>query len=150
MIAVDHVLAENIDSFGSLPEWIFKRSQAGGGVGPTSGVYLVDHVAWLTGQPLRLASARFGDAQGSRNVKYTAAFFLRLVSGTPVQILLFWRSAEVSLEAEVCIYEIKGTPRVRPWDGWELEPTDETQRQIHFLDEFTNAERALARIIYQH
>jgi len=143
VIAVDDVLFENIGLFGSLPQWIFQRSQSGGGVGLTSGVHLIDHVAWLTDQRLTLASARFGYSQGFGNVEDTAAFFLHLNSGAPVHILLSWRSAGAGLEALVCIYGTKGTLRIRPWHGWELELTDETKRQIHFPDQLTIPERAL-------
>ena len=64
VLAVDDLLLENVGLFGSLPSWMFQQAQAGGGVGLTSGVHLLDHVSWLTGQRLSLESACFGYSQG--------------------------------------------------------------------------------------
>ena len=75
-LAVTETLFENVGLFGSLPSWMFSKEKAGGGVGLTSGIHLLDHVAWITGRPLSLQAARFGHSQALGDIEDTAAFFL--------------------------------------------------------------------------
>ena len=132
VLAVDDLLLENVGLFGSLPSWMFQRAQAGGGVGLTSGVHLLDHVSWLTGQKLSLESACFGYSQGMGEVEDTAAFFLRLENGAPVHIALSWRPGGPGMEGELRIFGEKGTLEVQPWKGWTLRGTDENKENVAF------------------
>lgn len=143
VLAVDDLLLENVGLFGSLPAWMFTRTEAGGGVGLTSGVHLLDHVSWLTGQRLSLESAFFGYSQGMGDVEDTAAFFLRLENGAPVHIALSWRPGGPGIEGELRIFGEKGTLVVQPWEGWRLRGTDEDQENVAFSSQSTIAERAL-------
>ena len=143
VLAVDDVLIENIGLFGSLPQWMYKRSQSGGGVGLTSGVHMIDHVAWLTGEQLVFDSARFGYSQALGEVEDTSAFFLHLASGVPVHILLSWRSGGPELDGRIQIYGDQGTLRVHPWRGWELESTGQAREETYFANDLTIPERVL-------
>ena len=143
VLAIDDVLVENIELFGSLPGWMFDQSQSGGGVGLTSGVHMVDHVSWLTGQKLTLDSACFGYSQGLGDVEDTAAFFLRLENGSPVQILLSWRSGGPGLEGEIQIIGEEGTLDINPWKGWKMRLSGEEREDIYFEDQLKVTERVL-------
>ena len=143
VLAIDDVLVENIGLFGSLPGWMFDQSQSGGGVGLTSGVHMVDHVSWLTGQKLTLDSACFGYSQGLGDVEDTAAFFLRLENESPVQILLSWRSGGPGLEGEIQIIGEEGTLGINPWKGWKMRLSGEEREDIYFEDQLKVTERVL-------
>src|SRR6185369_13253647 len=54
VLAVTETLFENVGLFGSLPNWMFSKEKAGGGVGLTSGIHLLDHIAWIADCPLSL------------------------------------------------------------------------------------------------
>ncbi|MDA2926130.1 Gfo/Idh/MocA family oxidoreductase [Acidobacteria bacterium AH-259-G07] len=143
VLAVEDVVVESFGLFGSLPQWMFQRDQAGGGVGLTSGIHLLDHVSWLTGQALVLDSARFGYSQRLGDVEDTAAFSLSLNNGAPVHILLCLRAEGSGLEGRLNIYGENGTLRVEPWHGWKLELSDASREKAHFEDHLSIAERAL-------
>jgi len=143
ILAVTETLFENIGLFGSLPPWMFSREKAGGGTGLTSGIHLLDHVAWITGQPLSLQAARFGYSQGLGDIEDTAAFFLTLDHGAPVHITLGWRSEGKSLEGQLCCHGTQGTLHVDCWDGWKLETGNECQQRFCFEEGTSIGERAL-------
>ena len=143
ILAVTETLFENVGMFGSLPPWMFSQEQAGGGVGLTSGIHLLDHVAWITGHSLSLQAARFGHSQALGDVEDTAAFFLTLPDEVPVHITLGWRSQGRSLEGTLCYHGTRGTLQVNCWDGWKLEIGDERQQRFCFEEGTSIAERAL-------
>ncbi len=143
VLAVTETLFENIGLFGSLPAWMFSREKAGGGAGLTSGIHLLDHVAWITGQPLSLHAARFDDSQAFGDIEDTAAFFLTLAHGAPVHIMLGWRPEGKSLEGGLCCHGTHGTLHVDCWDGWKLETGAGCQQRFCFEEGTSIAERAL-------
>jgi predicted dehydrogenase len=99
---------------------MFSKPAAGGGVGLTSGIHLLDHIAWITGQPLTLDCARFGYSQCLGDVEDLAAFSLHAAGGAPVQILLGWKFQDDSLRGELTIFGTKGTLSVQGWQGRRL------------------------------
>ena len=143
ILAVTETLFENVGLFGCLPSWMFSTEKAGGGVGLTSGIHLLDHVAWITGQSLSLHAAQFGYSQAFGNIEDTAAFFFTSNQGLPVQITLGWRSHGKSLEGELCCHGSEGTLHVNCWDGWRLETGSESQRELCFDEQKSISERAL-------
>jgi predicted dehydrogenase len=76
IMAINEVLVEDVRLFGSLPGWMLARDTAGGGVGLTSGIHLLDHISWISKQELVLKSAGLGKTQTLGNVEDTAAFAL--------------------------------------------------------------------------
>jgi phthalate 4,5-cis-dihydrodiol dehydrogenase len=143
ILAVTETLFEKVGLFGSLPSWMFSKEKAGGGVGLTSGIHLLDHVTWIAGRPLSLQAARFGHSQGLGDIEDTAAFFLTSDNEIPVQLTLGWRSEGKSLEGSLCCHGTQGTLHVDCWGGWKIE-TDNGCQQRSCFDEGTSiAERAL-------
>jgi predicted dehydrogenase len=122
---------------------MFSKQMAGGGTGLTSGIHLLDHVAWITGQRLSLQAARFGHSQAFGDVEDTAAFFLSSEHGVPVHITLGWRSAGKSLEGSLLCHGARATLQVDCWGGWKLEFGNECQEHSCFAERTSIAERAL-------
>ena len=143
VMAVTDTILESFGLFGSLPAWMFSKRQAGGGVGLTSGIHLLDHVAWVTGQALTLDSAWFSNSRALGDVEDTAAYSLHLSKGAPVHILLCWRAQGKSLEGELSIYGSKGSVHVGVWHGWRLETEAGCQEKACFEDRLTIPERVL-------
>jgi predicted dehydrogenase len=144
ILAIEDVLVEDFGVLGSLPSWMFQSSLAGGGFGLTSGIHMVDHLSWLTGQPLSLDCARFGHSQRLGDVEDTAAFSLSLPNGAPVRVLVCMRAEGSGLEGCINLYGRKGTLRIEPWRGWELESQGNLSEQILFDDSVNVSDRALA------
>jgi predicted dehydrogenase len=143
ILAVDEVLIEGIGLFGSLPAWMLDRDRAGGGVGLTSGIHLLDHISWITRQNLALEAARFGDTQELGNIEDTASFFLKMENGAPVHILLCWRKQDQGLDGHLTLVGSEGSLKVWPWDRIALEAKTKEIRQSFFHPESTIADRAL-------
>lgn len=143
LLAVTETLFENVGLFGSLPAWMFSKEQAGGGVGLTSGIHLLDHVAWITGHPLSLQAARFGHSQSLGDVEDTASFFLTSGNGIPVQLTLGWRSSGKSLEGRLCYHGAQGTLDVDCWSGWKIETGNGSEQHSCFDEGTSIAGRAL-------
>ena len=143
ILAVTETLFENVGLFGGLPSWMFSTEKAGGGAGLTSGIHLLDHVAWITGESLSLHAAQFGYSQAFGDIEDTAAFFLTSNQGLPVHITLGWRSQGKSLEGELCCHGSQGTLHINCWDGWKLETGSESQQGLCFEEQTSISERAL-------
>ena len=143
ILAVTETLFENVGLFGSLPTWMFSKEKAGGGVGLTSGIHLLDHAAWITGRPLSLQAARFGHSQGLGDIEDTAAFFLTSDDGIPIHLTLGWRSEGKSLEGRLCCHGTQGTLRVDCWGGWKIETGNGCEQRSCFDEGTSIAERAL-------
>ena len=143
ILAVTETLFENVGIFGSLPTWMFSKEKAGGGVGLTSGIHLLDHVAWILGHPLSLQGAQFGYSQTLGDIEDTAAFFLTSDNGTPVHLTLAWRSEGKSLEGSLCFHGTQGTLQVDCWGGWKIETGNGCEQLSCFDDGTSIAERAL-------
>jgi predicted dehydrogenase len=143
VIAVDEYLIEGIGLFGSLPEWMLRRTKAGGGVALTSGIHLLDHIAWICGRPLTLKAACFGDAQKLGDVEDTAALFLELPDGTPVHIVLCWRKEDSTVDCQLTIVGSKGTLKVSPWGTLSLVTREDSMSRSFFQKNLNTAERAL-------
>lgn len=146
IMAINEVLVEDVGLFGSLPEWMLAHDTAGGGVGLTSGIHLVDHISWISKQELVLKSASFGNTQTLGNVEDTAAFALETKSGAPVHILLCWRRQGTHLDAELTVVGSKGSLKVYPWEGLRFESGTKKTARTFFQDGSTIAERALVGI----
>jgi predicted dehydrogenase len=144
IMAVTDIIVEGLGIFGALPAWMFSRSAAGGGVGLTSGIHLLDHVAWIAGQPLSLDCARFARSNSSGDVENLASYSLHLSGGAPVQILLGWRSGSNALEGEVSIFGTQGTLTMQVWKGWKLTNDKGSHIVVNFDERLTIAERACA------
>jgi len=142
IVAVNDVLIEGIGLLGSLPAWMFNRAEAGGGVGLTSGIHLLDRITWVTGQPLILDSARFSRSPKLGDVENVASYSLHLSNGAPVQILLGWRPESTCLDGELAIFGTKGTLSAQSWSGWKLTNDKGFKEQIYFDDGRTIAQRA--------
>jgi predicted dehydrogenase len=147
ILAIEDVLVEDFGVLGALPSWMFQSSLAGGGFGLTSGIHMVDHLSWLTGQPLSLDCARFGYSQSLGDVEDTAAFSLSLPNGAPVRVLVCMRAQGSGLEGCVSIYGRKGTLRIEPWRGWKLESRGQLSEQILFDDSMSVPDRALSGML---
>jgi predicted dehydrogenase len=144
IMAITDRVIEGVGLLGPLPQWMLCQATAGGGVGLTSGIHLMDHVSWLSGQSLALDSACFGYSQKLGDVEDTAAFALHLANGAPVHVLLCWRSGVDSFEGSLTIYGNKGTLWIEPWRGWKLESSGgATREEIYFEGHLSIAERAL-------
>ena len=143
ILAINDVVVEDFGLFGSPPGWMFQRDMAGGGVGLTSGIHLLDHVAWLAGQSLTLEAARLMCSQKLGDVEDTASFSLRLENGAPVHILLCTRANGSGLEGLINVYGTKGTLRVGPWSGWRLETGERIDERTYFRAEMPVAQIAL-------
>ena len=109
---------------GTLPEWIFQREAAGGGVALTNGIHMLDRIAWVCGQELtyRHGVASWAERQG--DAEDTAAMVLSLADGTPVSLLASWPKARGPLDDELTVYGTEGTLRIWAWRGWRFEPGD--------------------------
>lgn len=142
LLAVTETLFENVGLFGSLPSWMFSKERAGGGVGLTSGIHLFDHVAWITGRPLKLQAAQFGYSQALGDIEDTAAFFLTS-DDVPVQLTLGWRSLGKSLEGSLGCHGTQGTLHVDCWNGWKLETGNGCEEHSCFEEGTSIAGRAL-------
>jgi phthalate 4,5-cis-dihydrodiol dehydrogenase len=143
IVAIDEVLVEDVGLFGSLPEWLMDRNLAGGGVGLTSGIHLVDHISWISQQELTLQSATFSSGQELGNVEDTAAFALKAENGAPVHILLCWRKQGAGLDGHLTIVGTRGSLKVWPWGWIRVQTETGTQETSFFPEESTIAERAL-------
>jgi len=143
IMAVDEILIEGVGLFGSLPAWMLDRESAGGGVGLTSGIHLLDHISWITRQRLALHAACCGYTQALGDIEDTASFDLRLENGAPVHILLCWRKQGSGLDGQLIIVGSRGNLKVWPWDGIALESETKEARKSFFLPGSTIAERAL-------
>jgi len=144
IMAIDEILVEDLGLFGSLPAWMLDRSSAGGGVGLTSGIHLLDHISWISQQKLILNAACFGYTQQLGNIEDTASFALTTEKGAPVHILLCWRKQGVGLNGQLTIVGNQGSLKVWPWDRIEVESGKKAVRQDSFFQEgSTIAERAL-------
>jgi predicted dehydrogenase len=143
ILAVTETLFENVGLFGFLPTWMFSKEKAGGGVGLTSGIHLLNHVAWITGRPLSLQAARFGHSQGLGDIEDTAVFFLTSDDGIPVQLTLGWRSEGKSLEGSLCCHGTQGTLQIDCWGGWKIETGNGCEQRSCFDEGTSIAERAL-------
>jgi len=138
---------------GLLPDWMFRRCEAGGGVALTNGVHMLDRMAWLCGQPLTFVAGRAGWSHGLGDIEDTAAMLLTLADGTPASLLASWalvpdgergrpqapaaapggKGAPVlrgAMDDELTLYGAGGTLRVWSWRGWAFEPAD-GPRQEH-------------------
>jgi phthalate 4,5-cis-dihydrodiol dehydrogenase len=143
IMAVNEVLIEGVGLFGSLPAWMLDRDSAGGGVGLTSGIHLLDHISWITRRKLALRSASFGYTQALGDIEDTASFDLRTEDGAPVHILLCWRKQGSGLDGQLMIVGSQGSLKVWPWDGIDLESRTKGGKKSFFLPGSTIAERAL-------
>jgi predicted dehydrogenase len=143
IIAIDEVLLEDVGLFGSLPGWMLDRDSAGGGVGLTSGIHLLDHISWISEQRLVLKSASFGQTQKLGNVEDTAAFALETETGAPVHILLCRRSHGTQLDGHLTVVGSRGSLKVWPWGGIRFESEASTTERSFFREGSTIAERAL-------
>jgi predicted dehydrogenase len=143
LLAVTDTVVESIGLLGSFPSWMLSKKLAGGGVGLTSGIHLIDHLSWIMGKPLALNAACFGHSQGFGDVEDTAALFLTAKPAVPVEILLSWRREGKGLEAAICFYGSKGTLQVDCWRGWKLENGRECREKNHFVEETPIAGRSL-------
>ena len=142
VIAVTEVLVEGLGLFGSLPAWMFSKSEAGGGVGLTSGIHLIDHVVFVTGQTLSFESACLRSTRRLGDIEDVAAFSLRLANGSPVQILLCWRAEDNALEGDLNIVGTRGTLSVQIWNGWKLVGASGSKSHACFDDSQTIPDRA--------
>jgi predicted dehydrogenase len=142
VMAVTDILVEGLGVFGSLPAWMFSKSQAGGGVGLTSGIHLLDHVAWITGQTLTLESASFRCSPKLGDIENVASFSLHLSKGAPVQVLLCWRPETGDLAGELSVFGNKGTLTMQVWGGWKLTNERGLQKNVCFDEHLTVAQRA--------
>jgi predicted dehydrogenase len=147
ILAIEDIIVEDFGLFGALPGWMFQSASAGGGFGLTSGIHMVDHLAWLTGEPLTLDSASFGHSQKLGDVEDTAAFSLRLQSGAPARVLVCMRAEGAGLEGRIDIYGRKGTLRIEPWRGWKLESQGRVSEKVIFEPGAGVPERALTGMI---
>lgn len=143
IMAVDEVLIEDVGLFGSLPEWLLDRNRAGGGVGLTSGIHLIDHISWISQQRLTLQSATFGCGQELGSIEDTAALALKLENGAPVHILLCWRKQGAGLDGHLTIIGTVGNLKVWPWGWIRIQSKTNTGEQPFFAEQSTIAERAL-------
>jgi len=141
VMAVSDIIIEGIEVLG-LPAWMLSKSMAGGGVGLTSGIHLLDHVAWVTGRPLTLDSACFSSSLSLGDVENVAAYSLHLDNGAPVQILLCWRARSKGLEGEISIFGRKGTLTVHVWRGWKLLNDKGVRENVCFDERLSVRERA--------
>ena len=142
VMAVTDILVEGLGLFGSLPAWMFSKSLAGGGVGLTSGIHLLDHVAWITGQNLSLDSASLCCSPTLGDIENVASFSLHLSKGAPVQVLLCWRPESKGLEGELSIFGSKGTLTMQVWNGWKLTNERGLRENVCFDEHLTVAQRA--------
>jgi predicted dehydrogenase len=143
VLAVTETLFENVGLFGSLPTWMFSKEKAGGGVGLTSGIHLLDHIAWIADCPLSLRAARFGHSQALGDIEDTASLFLTSDNGMPVHLTLGWRTEGKSLEGNLCCHGTQGTLQVDCWGGWKVETGNGCQQRSCFDEGSSIAERAL-------
>jgi phthalate 4,5-cis-dihydrodiol dehydrogenase len=143
IMAVDEALVEDVGLFGSLPEWLLDRNRAGGGVGLTSGIHLIDHISWIAQQELTLQSATFRSGQELGNVEDTAAFALKAQNGAPVHILLCWRKQGAGLYGHLSIVGTRATLKIWPWGWIRVQSETGGHEKSFFPDQWTIAERAL-------
>jgi predicted dehydrogenase len=143
VIAVDEYLIEGVGVLGSLPQWMLRRKSAGGGVALTSGIHLLDHIAWICGKPLTLETACFGNTQRLGDIEDTAALFLRLPNKVPVHIVLCWRKRDTSLDSQLTIVGSRGTLRVSPWGKLNLATHEDSIIRNYFHKDLSTQERAL-------
>jgi predicted dehydrogenase len=107
---------------GELPPWMYDLAQAGGGVATTNGVHMLDRIAWVSGQPLRLHHGLLGHTQRLGDVEDTAALLLSLADGTPVSLLASWPRGDGKTDDELTLYGTEGILRIWAWRGWAFEP----------------------------
>jgi len=143
VLAVDEVLIEDIGLFGALPAWMFDHASAGGGVGLTSGVHLLDHISWILRERLTLKSACFGYTQELGTIEDTASFSLEARSGVPVHVLTCWRKNGGGLDGQLAIIGTRGKLVVWPWSRVRLEQGNDVHEKRFFQEGTSIAERAL-------
>jgi len=143
VVAVDEYLIEGVGVLGTLPEWMLRRKSAGGGVALTSGIHLLDHIAWICGRSLSLSAARFGNTQKLGDIEDTASFFLRLSDGSPVHIVLCWRKGDGKLDSQLTVVGSKGTLKVSPWGKLTLATKEASTDRSFFPEDSSTSERAL-------
>ena len=107
---------------GELPAWMLDRAQAGGGVATTNGVHMLDRIAWVCGQPLRLHHGILGHTQHLGDVEDTASLLLSLADQTPVSLLASWPRGNGATDDELTLYGTGGILRIWAWRGWAFEP----------------------------
>ena len=105
-----------------MPSWMSRKAVAGGGAGLTNGIHLLDRIAAVSSQSLRFVNGAIGYTAAFGDVEDTAALFLTLDDGTPVQVLIAWPKGEGPMDDELTIYGSLGTLRVWAWRGWRFEP----------------------------
>jgi predicted dehydrogenase len=105
-----------------IQPWLQHRSTAGGGVALTNGIHMLDRIAAITGQSLQFESGAAGYDAGLGDIEDTAAMFLTLQSGAPVQLLAAWPRGDGKTDDELTIYGSRGTLRLWAWRGWRFEP----------------------------
>jgi phthalate 4,5-cis-dihydrodiol dehydrogenase len=143
IVAVDEYLIEGIGLFGTLPRWMLFRKSAGGGVALTSGIHLLDHIAWICGKPLILDAACFSSGQKLGDIEDTAAFFLRLSNGAPVHIVLCWRKADGELDSQLTVVGSEGTLKVSPWGNLSMLTKGSSINRKFFHKDSSTSQRAL-------
>jgi predicted dehydrogenase len=105
-----------------IQPWLQRRAAAGGGVALTNGIHMLDRIAAITGQSLQFHSGAAGYDARLGDIEDTAAMFLTLESGAPVQFLAAWPRGDGKTDDELTVYGDKGTLRVWAWRGWRFEP----------------------------
>jgi len=143
IMAIDEVLVEDVGLFGALPEWLLDRKQAGGGVGLTSGIHLLDHLSWISQQGLTLQSATFACGEELGSIEDTAAFALKADNGAPVHVLLCWRKRGAGLDGHLTIVGTRRSLKVWPWGWIRIQSDTNTSEESFFPEQSTIAERAL-------
>lgn len=104
--------------------WLTRQSTAGGGVALTNGIHMLDRIAYVTGQSLRLLHGVAGRSAALGDIEDTASMLLALEDGTPVQLLAAWPRGNGPGDDELTIYGSRGTLRIWAWRGWRFEPSD--------------------------
>ncbi len=105
-----------------IQPWLQRRSTAGGGVALTNGIHMLDRIAAITAQSLRFHAGAAGQDAHLGDVEDTAAMFLTLDNGAPVQFLAAWPRGQGRTDDELTLYGARGTLRLWAWHGWRFEP----------------------------
>ncbi len=129
LVAVSERIVQPVAD-GELPDWMMQRHRSGGGVTMTNGVHMLDRMAWVSGQPLRLHAAVLGRGQHWGDIEDTASLLLTLADGTPASLLAAWPRGRGATDDELTLYGTAGILRVWAWRGWAFEPTGGTP-QVH-------------------
>jgi predicted dehydrogenase len=144
VLAVEDRIVEPI---GPLPPWLLDRAAAGGGVGLTNGIHMLDRIQWVCGQGLRFHAGVAGASQSLGDVEDTSAMQLSLHDGTAVGFLACWQRRSGAIDDELTIYGSRATLRVWAWRGWRLEPHDApVLEEQWYPDHYSQSERAAVGI----